>query len=422
MASEVAGSPASGRDGSIFDGVGSCGSTACWDDPEHAAISSASVAERIMPRTLLLATLADVRALVAGAGIFGVTTALSLRERGVDVELVDPGPIPHPLAESTDISKVVRLDYGADEDLTAFGEAALAGWRAWNARWPAPLYHATGVTFLARAAMQPGGFEHDSYALLRRHGHPLERLDAAAIAARFPAYRPGELVDGYFNPIGGWAQSGAVVAQLVRDATAAGVTVRTAAISADEVAAAELAVVCAGAWVPLIVPELAAALRSVGQPVFHLRPAEPALFEAARFPVFGADISQTGYYGFPLQDGVVKIANHGTGHRIAPDAETGRAPSDADEAALRAMVVETFPALAAAPIVHRRLCVYCDTIDGDFWIARHPQQPNLVVATGGSGHAFKFAPVLGELVAGIALGEPSRFPQRSSAGSAGARS
>lgn len=70
------------------------------------------------------------------------------------------------------------------------------------------------------------------------------------------------------------------------------------------------------------------------------------------------------------------------------------------------MLADTFPALAAAPIVFRRLCVYCDTADGDFWIAPDPQRANVVVATGGSGHAFKFAPVLGELIAAIALGEP----------------
>jgi glycine/D-amino acid oxidase-like deaminating enzyme len=146
-------------------------------------------------------------------------------------------------------------------------------------------------------------------------------------------------------------------------------------------------------------------LRAVGQPVFHLRPADPSLFEAARFPVFGADISRTGYYGFPVQRGVVKIANHGAGITIAagdarPDV------SDAQEAALRAMLRDTFPALAGAPIVARRICVYCDTADGNFWIARDPARPNVVVATGGSGHAFKFAPLLGDVIAAIALDEP----------------
>ena len=352
--------------------------------------------------------------LVAGGGIFGVTAARALRARGFAVTLVEPGPLPHPLAESTDISKIVRMDYGSDEDYTVFGEQSLAGWRAWNARWPRPLFHETGVTFLSRAPMQPGGFEHDSHALLTRRGHRLERLDAAAIARRFPAYQPGAYVDGYFNPQGGWAESGAVVAQLAHEIEAAGVVVRAGHVTdvADdgalvdgELVRADLVILCAGSWVPRILPELAPVLRAVGQPVFHLRPSDPALFEAARFPVFGADIARTGYYGFPVTDGVVKIANHGTGLRLA-DADAARVVTAEQEAALRAMLASSFPALAGAPIVFRRLCVYCDTLDEHLWIARHPTRPNLAVATGGSGHAFKFAPVLGELIATLALGEP----------------
>ncbi len=357
---------------------------------------------------------AAVHVLVAGGGIFGVTAALAFRSRGHAVTLADPGPLPHPLAESTDISKVIRADYGADEDYTELGERALEGWRAWNAEWPEPLFHETGVTFLSRAPMQPGGFEHESHALLSRRGHRLERLDAAAIARRFPAYRPGAYVDGYFNPSGGYARSGAVVAALARQAEARGVAIRAAqvervvdegALVAGTVVRADLVVACAGSWVPLLVPELAACLRAVGQPVFHLRPADPSRFEAVRFPVFGADISRTGYYGFPLNEGVVKIANHGVGVTLAPGADK-RVVSAEHESALRAMLAASFPELVDAPIVFRRLCVYCDTLDEHFWIARHPTRPNLAVATGGSGHAFKFAPVLGDLIATLALGEP----------------
>lgn len=356
------------------------------------------------------------RALVVGAGIFGVTTALELRARGLEVVLLDPGPVPHPLAESTDISKVVRIDYGADADYTALGEQAIAGWRRWNAEWRVPRFHETGVTFLSRAPMQPGGFEHDSYHLLVERGHPLERLDAAAITARFPAYAPGFLVDGYYNPIGGWAESGAVVAQLAELAVAAGVDLQQRAVtqlSDDGVVTSQghlggdLVVLCAGAWVPRLLPELADSVRAIGQPVFHLRPREPSLFEAARFPVFGADISGTGYYGFPVHtDGIVKIANHGTGVAIASPTDVRRVVHPGHEAALRMFLREAFPALVDAPIVERRLCVYGDTRDEHFWIAPHPERSNLVVATGGSGHAFKFAPALGPLIADIALGVP----------------
>jgi glycine/D-amino acid oxidase-like deaminating enzyme len=354
-----------------------------------------------------------VHVLVIGGGIFGVTSALALRGRGCDVTLVDPGPLPHPLAESTDISKLVRSDYGADEDYTALAERAVDGWRRWNAAWPVPRFHDTGVAFLTCGAMQPGSFEHDSFTLLARRGHRVERLDAAAIAARFPAYRPGAYTDGYFHREAGWAEAGAVVAHLIAEAVAAGVIVagdttihrivEHAALTGSGRIAADAIVVCAGAWTPLLVPELAGELRAVGQPVFHLRPADRAAFGQLRFPVFGADIARTGYYGFPIQhDGIVKIANHGAGISLRPDAPRQVAPDQ--ESALRDFLRGALPALADAAIASRRLCVYCDTRDADFWIARHPRRPGLTVATGGSGHAFKFAPVIGPIIADAVLG------------------
>lgn len=362
-----------------------------------------------------------MRTLVIGGGVFGVTAALELHSRGCEVTLVDPGPLPHPLAESTDISKIVRSDYGADEDYTRLAERALDGWLRWNATWRTPRYHQTGVAFLTREPMQPGSFEHASYTLLARRGHRVERLDAAAIAARFPAYRPGAFRDGYVHREAGWAQSGAVVAQLVDHAIATGVTVRPntaitrlvddGALAGRDHIPADAIAVCAGAWATQLVPELAGAIRAVGQPVFHFRPADPAPFAPSHFPVFGGDISRTGYYGFPInRDGIVKIANHGTG--IAQPADAPRHITPAQEAAVREFVRGAFPQLADAPIVERRLCVYSDTRDADFWIARHPGRPNLTVATGGSGHAFKFAPVLGELIADAVLGRPNRLSHK----------
>ena len=91
-----------------------------------------------------------MRVLVIGGGIFGITAALELHARACDVTVVDPGPLPHPLAESTDISKIVRCDYGADEDYTLLGERALDGWRRWNATWRTARFHETGVMFLTR--------------------------------------------------------------------------------------------------------------------------------------------------------------------------------------------------------------------------------------------------------------------------------
>jgi glycine/D-amino acid oxidase-like deaminating enzyme len=83
---------------------------------------------------------------------------------------------------------------------------------------------------------------------------------------------------------------------------------------------------------------------------------------------------------------------------MSPDSAE-RVVTSEDERKLREFLALTFPSLAHAPIVHTRVCMYCDTHDGHFWIARDPEREGLVIAAGDNGHGFKFAPVLGEIIA-----------------------
>jgi len=358
--------------------------------------------------------------LVVGAGVFGVTAALSLRRRGHEVELLDPGPLPHPDAASTDISKIVRLDYGADDDTTAWMETALDGWRAWNDTWGETLYHEDGLLVLNHGPMQSGSFEAECWQLLTQRGHALERVDAALLEAEHPDWNTAHYTDGYRNPVGGWAESGRIVARLIEDARSAGVVLREGFAMAGlvqdgsrvtgvrdaggERLDADLVLVAAGAWTPVLLPWLSDDLVVVGQPVIHLRVDEPARWQAPPFPPYTADISRSGYYGFPaLDDGTLKIARHGPGRRLHPD--DPREVSDEEIAHCRSFLAEALPALVDAELIGTRLCLYCDTADDRFWIDHDPEREGLVVAAGGSGHAFKFAPVLGDLIADVVEGK-----------------
>lgn len=365
---------------------------------------------------------------VIGAGIFGVTAALELNARGHRVSLFDPGPLPHPLAASTDISKVIRMEYGPDEGYMALVEEAREGWLAWNEEWMAagsePLYHETGVLITSREPMAEGGFEYESWRMLLQRGHTPERMDTDTISQRYPAWSTGRYIDGFFHSKGGYAESGRVVEALARTAEREGVTLhadrkvagllekdgRVVGLRDDkggEVRADEI-VLAAGAWTGKMVPHLARCIRATGHPVFHLKPKARDDFASERFPVFTADVARTGYYGFPVnRDGIVKIANHGVGTPIDPDAP--RAVSERDENKLHEFLEETFPSLADAPVVFTRLCLYADTQDEDFWIARDPERKGLTVASGGSGHGFKFAPVLGRLVADAVEGKGNEW-------------
>jgi glycine/D-amino acid oxidase-like deaminating enzyme len=386
-----------------------------------------------------------VKAIVVGAGINGVVAAIELRKRRHDVVLVDPGPLPHPLAASTDISKVVRAAYGADEEYTELAERSREIWQQWNVEFGVELYHEVAFLCMRQDTMQAGDFEYESLRLLERRGHRIERVNSEYLRCHFPAWNADRYPDGFLDFEAGYAESGRAVAVLIERAKSIGVELREgnfvaldegddrvkgivieerrgnqvipsavegprgatlktpprdfstalgmASIGADAV------VMAVGAWTPYLLPFTRDFFRASGQPVFHLKPAQSELFTPERFPIFGADISATGFYGFPLnRDGVVKIANHGLGREMSPDSPE-RVVTKEEEKKMREFLADSFPSLADAPVVSTRVCFYCDTKDGDFWIAPDPDRAGLTIAAGDCGHGFKFAPALGRIIA-----------------------
>jgi glycine/D-amino acid oxidase-like deaminating enzyme len=331
---------------------------------------------------------------------------------------------------------MIRMDYGHDEFYTALAEEAMTGWDRWNEAWGRPLFHQDGFLLMAREPMEDGTFEGDSFRLLESRGHRPRRVGPEERAERFPEWRSESYLDGYFNSRAGWAESGAVVARVLREARAAGVSVepgrrmtrlvesgsRVSGVMTDDGSLYEghAVVVAAGAWTPTLLPWLGDRMWAIGQPVLHFRIPSPQRFQPPTFPPWAADLSNTGWYGFPsLDDGTLKVANHGPGDPVDPNGNRKVAPES--EERFREFFRASLPGLVDAPVIARRLCLYCDTFDSDFWIDADPTREGLVVAAGGSGHGFKFLPVLGGLVADRVEGVENRWGDRFRWREAGAR-
>ncbi len=369
--------------------------------------------------------------MIVGAGIFGITTAIELRKKKYSVGVLNPGQIPHPLAASTDISKIVRMEYGADVEYMEMVEECFPVWREWNDLFGETLYHEVGYLLLSRQSLdaETGTYEAASYQNLLRKGYRPERLSPAQLVRRFPAINPETYTDAMYHSTGGFAESGRVVETLTRYARQLGVEVHEGQTAEKLIAAngrmeavetregsrfnAGHVVVCAGNHTPYLVPELKPYMKVTGHPVFHLKPSRPELFTPPDFAVFAADISNTGWYGFSLhpKEKVVKIANHGEGVELHPDHDE-RVVYPSDEARLRQFLEQTFPALANDPVVYTRRCCYTDTLDGHFWIDNHPEIRGLTIGSGGSGHGFKMGPVIGEMIATVAEGGAHKWSAR----------
>lgn len=369
--------------------------------------------------------------LVIGGGIFGITAAVELANRGFKVGLINPDTIPHHLAASTDITKAVRMEYGSDQETMRMVETCIKRWREWNDFFEEELYHEVGFLMLSHESLESERqrYEWNSYQNLLAAGYDLQRLGAEEIRRRFPAVNTAHYVEAVFNPTAGYVQSGRVVEVLADYGRDIGVDIFEGQTAADfviekghirgvrtregETFFCDQALVAAGAHTPYLLPELQPFIKATGHPVFWLKPADPAHFQPPQFAVFAADISNTGWYGFPYfpQHGVVKVAKHAAGLVLHPDKDD-RQVHDAEVAGMRQFLAYTFPELVDAPLVYTRRCLYTDTLDGQFWIDRHPEIEGLAVSSGGSGHAMKMAPLLGELAADVVEGQDNPFLAR----------
>jgi sarcosine oxidase len=361
-------------------------------------------------------------AAVIGAGCFGAWTAWSLRRKGLSVVLVDKYGPANARSSSGGESRIIRMGYGPDELYTRMSVRSLAAWQRLADETREPLFHPTGVLWLARTGDR---YTADTLATLARAGVPHEALAAPAIRARYPQFVLDDDVWGIFEPESGALMARRAVQAVVREAVRAGVEYRTAAVAPPDprgrltvlrtddgadIPAGTFVFAC-GPWLPKVFPDLLGArIFPTRQEVFFFGPpAGDERFAPPRMPTwidFGAEI-----YGLPdLEARGFKLAPDRHGGPIDPDLDE-RLVTPASVERVRAFLARRFPALAAAPLVETRVCQYENTSNGDFLIDRHPDVDNVWLVGGGSGHGFKHAPAVGEYVAERLLGGGAPEPR-----------
>ncbi len=351
---------------------------------------------------------------VIGLGAMGSAALATLARRGarvLGIERFAPG---HDNGSSHGGTRIIRLGYFEHPSYVPLLRRTYELWRELEAASGKRLMHITGI---AEIGPPDGEVIAGTLRASRQHGLPHEVLDAAETMRRFPAYRvPADYV-GVFQPDGGYlAVEPAIEAQLAL-AKAAGAEIHTGTavrrvtphaggirIETDRGSfEAGTAVVAAGAWVKQLLPELPVALRVTRQVMAWFEPIDAAPFADGRFPVFLLESTHGVHYGFPPDGGGrVKIAkHHGRNEPVDPD-RVDREISAADEALIRPALADHIPA-ANGTLAEAKTCLYTVTPDHDFIIDRMPGAPNVIVASPCSGHGFKFAPVLGEVLADIAM-------------------
>jgi sarcosine oxidase len=357
---------------------------------------------------------------ICGLGAMGSAALLHLARRGkrvLGLERYAPG---HDRGSSHGGTRIFRLGYFEHPSYVPMLRRASALWRELESTFGKPLLHVTGI---AEIGPPDSSLVRGTLAAAQRHGLRHEVLAAPELMRRFPAFRVPPHYLGVLQPDGGFLElERSVTAQLAL-AIAAGAEIRTAELVRSieprgsrvrivtnwRTIETERAIVAAGPWIKSLLPEFAGVLRVTREVVGWFEPTDISLFADGRFPVFIIESRHGMHYGIPAQDAGrfadgIKIAKHH--HRdetVDPD-RYDRTISAQDEALIRAAVADHIPA-ANGRLIAAETCLYTMTPDGDFLIDRLPGAPNVIVASPCSGHGFKFAPVIGEILADLATAE-----------------
>jgi len=357
--------------------------------------------------------MAQFDVVVVGLGVMGAAALRELARRGLRVAGIERFAPGHDRGSSHGETRIFRVGYFEHPSYVPLLRRSYELWRALEEDSRRKLMRITGIVEIG---MPHGPLVSGTLLAAREHDLLHEILNATDIMRRFPAFHiPSEYI-GIFQPDGGFVAAEATVEALLALARAAkaeikhevhvnfiapngrGVRIATSAGEID----ARIAIVAAGPWLKTLIPQLPAPVRPTREVMAWFKPRDPAPLAPGSLPVFILESRHGMHYGFPMSPaGTVKIAKHH--HRdetIDPD-DPPRPVSGHDEALIRAMIENHVPA-ANGPLVAAKTCVYTMTPDHDFLIDRMPGAPNIIIASPCSGHGFKFAPVIGEILADLA--------------------
>ena len=359
-------------------------------------------------------------AIVLGIGGMGSAAAYHLARRGRRVLGIEQFPIPHEFGSSHGVTRIIRLAYSEHPSYVPLLRRAYELWREMERRAGERLLVITGGVDIGSAESETIV---GSLRSCREHGLTHEVLDAAETARRFPGFRlPAELM-AVFQPDGGFVlpeRSIEVHAAAARERGAeihtgervtewspagGGVEVRT-----DRgVYAADRLVITAGPWAAKCVPMLERLAVPERQVLIWTETLRPERFAMGAFPIFNMEAEEGRFYGFP-EYGVPGFKLGKYHHRrewTDPD-RVDRELHPEDEAVLREAVRRYFPDADGATLA-MKTCLFTNSPDEHFILDVHPEWPQVSMAAGFSGHGFKFAPVIGEIMADLALDAGSRF-------------
>ncbi|AHG00160.1 methyltryptophan oxidase [Halostagnicola larsenii XH-48] len=354
-------------------------------------------------------------AIVLGVGGMGAATISHLAERGANVLGLERYDVPHGYGSSHGVTRIIRLAYYEDPAYVPLLQRAYDLWADLEAGHDQQLFYQIGSIDAGPAGSD---LVEGSRRSCEEHGLEYEALSSADLSDRYPGYQLPEDYEAVYQPDGGFLVPEQCIVAHVNRAHDAGATIRArervvgwretgdggVTVETDHATYdADKLVVTAGAWASKFLDELEGIVVPERQVLAWLQPEVPDHFEPEAHPVWNLQVPEGRFYGFPVH-GVPGFKFGRYHHRetdVDPDAFE-REPTQADERLLREFAEEYFPD-GAGPTMRLKTCLFTNTPDDDFVLDTLSAHPQVAVGAGFSGHGFKFASVIGEVLADLTL-------------------
>lgn len=359
--------------------------------------------------------------IVIGVGGMGSATCYELARRGQKVLGIERYNIGHAMGSSHGETRMLRLAYFEGLSYVPMVLRAHGLWREIGDRIGDTLLHITGTLDIAK---EGDGTVENAKLACEKFNLVYEGFTANEIASRFPGFKTPSTHIGILQPDGGFVMSEKAILAYTALAIDKGAEIhpRERVLSFEPTASggvrvktdlatyeAASLVVSPGPWIAKFVPALASVTQAYRQIFGWFRPLEPDLFRMGSFPSFTLRLDEGHYYGFPLHNnpGLKLGGPHHGREKCDPDTLI-RESRPSDEEGLR-ICLERYLPRAMGPALSVRTCIYTMTPDEDFIIDRLADAPQIVIASPCSGHGFKFASVMGEILADLAMNKEPAF-------------
>ena len=351
-------------------------------------------------------------AIVLGLGAMGSAALFHLARRGRRVLGIEQFNIPHDRGSYHGFSRIIRLAYYEHPSYVPLLHRAYELWRELEQLAGTKLLHITGSV---DAGPEGSNVFEGSRRSCEMYGLPHEVLTSAELSQRMPGYRLPPETMAVLQPEGGFLLPELCISHHVSLAQGAGADVRARERvlgwepAGDGVLVtteggryeADRLIIASGAWVGKLVPLLKPHAIPERQVVAWLQPRRPEWFTPERFPVFNVTVEEGRYYGFPVY-GVpgFKVGRyHHLEEKVDPD-KIDRECRPEDARLLQEFATRYFPD-GSGSIMSLIACMFTNTADEHFVLDLLPGNPLVVVASPCSGHGFKFASVVGEILADL---------------------